>query len=100
MWWRREKRVPYNLISEIRVREGPLQRRLGLVNLDVHTPAQGTLRPQVTLFQLPRDPGLEEASELRRRVGILSARERRIIEEEILEELRSIRRLLEEKLLR
>ena len=98
VWWKKEKRVPYNLVSEVRLRQGPLQRKLRLVNIDVFTPATGTLRPEITLFQLPQDLGPEKISVLRRKVGILSSRERKVIEEEILEELRTIKRILEEKL--
>ena len=97
VWWRKEKRVPYNLVSEVRLRQGPLQRRLGLANVDVFTPAQGTVRPEITLFQLPYELGLEKLSLLRRKVGILTSRERKVVEEEILEEIRKIRKLLEEK---
>ena len=50
------------------------------------------------MFQLPQDLGSEKISVLRRKVGILSSRERKVIEEEILEELRTIKRILEEKL--
>ncbi|MCD6428404.1 MAG: PH domain-containing protein [Desulfurococcales archaeon] len=89
--------MPYNLVSEVRLRQGLLQRKLGLANIDVFTPAQGTVRPEVTLFQLPYEVGLEKISLLRRKVDILTTRERKIIEEEILEELRRIRRLLEER---
>jgi len=98
VWWRKEKRVPYNLVSEVRLRQGPLQRKLGLVNIDVFTPATGAMKPEVTLFQLPKDLGVEKLSLLRKKVGILSSRERRVIEEEILEELKTIRKILEEKL--
>jgi len=97
VWWRKEERVPYNLVSEVRLRQGPLQRKLGLASVDVFTPATGTMRPEATLFQLPYDVGLEKLSLLRRKVGILTSSERRVIEEEILEELRRIRKLLEEK---
>ncbi len=98
VWWKKEKRVPYNLVSEVRLRQGPLQRRLRLVNIDVFTPATGAMKLELTLFQLDQDVGKEKLLLLRRRVGILSSKERRIIEEEILEELRKIRRILEEKL--
>jgi len=98
VWWKVEKCVPYNLVSEVTVRQGPIQRRLGLVNIDVYTPATGVTKPEITLFQLPKDIGLEISSLLRRKVGILSLRERRVIEEEILKELREIRKLLEERL--
>ena len=96
VWWVKEKRVPYNLVSEVRVRQGPLQRRLGLCNVDVFTPATGVQRPELTYFQLDISEGMKIAEELRRRVGILTTRERKVIEEEILEELRRIRSLLEE----
>ncbi len=98
VWWRKEKRVPYSLVSGIRLRQGPLQRKMRLVNIDVFTPVTGAVRPEITLFQLDQNIGGEKLLLLRRRVGILSSRERRVIEEEILEELRKIRRVLEEKL--
>jgi len=98
VWWKVEKRVPYNLVSEVTVRQGPIQRSLGLVNVDIYTPATGVTKPEITLFQLPKDVGLEVSSLLRRKVGILSSRERRAIEEEMLGELKEIRKLLEKLL--
>lgn len=98
VWWKTEKRVPFNLISEVTLRQGPLQRKLNLVNVDVYTPATGVTKPEIILFQLPKDVGVEISSTLRRKVGILSSRERRTIEEEILKELKEIRKLLEERL--
>jgi len=96
VWWVKKKRVPYNLVSEVRVRQGPLQRSLGLACVDVYTPATGVTRPELTFFQLGAAEAEEIASELRMRVGILSSRERKVIEEEMLAELRAIRRTLEE----
>ncbi len=95
VWWVKEKRVPYNLVSEVRLRHGPLQRYLGLACVDVYTPATGTVRPELTFFQLSSDEAGKIASELRLRVGILSSKERRVIEEGILNELKAIRKLLE-----
>lgn len=96
VWWVKEKRVPYNLVSEVRLRQGPLQRMLGLANVDVFTPATGVMKPEITYFQLDAGKANEIAMELRRRAGILTERERRVIEEEILSELRRIRSLMEE----
>lgn len=98
VWWVKEKRVPYNLVSEVRLRHGPLQRSWGLACVDVFTPATGTMKPELTFFQLSADDAERIASELRARVGILSSKERRVIEEEILEELKAVRKLLEEGL--
>ena len=95
VWWVKEKRVPYNLVSEVRLRHGPLQRSLGLACVDVYTPATGTVKPELTFFQLSSDEAEKIASELRFRVGILSSKERRVIEEEILNELKAVRKLLE-----
>jgi len=96
VWWVKEKRVPYSLVSEVRVRQGPLQRSLKLANVDIYTPAQGTLRPELTFFQIDANLASEIASNVRRKVGILSSKERRVIEEEILKELKKIRSILEE----
>jgi len=98
VWWVKEKRVPYNLVSEVRLRHGPLQRAWGLACVDVFTPATGTMKPELTFFQLSVDDAERIASELRARVGILSSKERRVIEEEILKELKAVRKLLEESL--
>ncbi len=95
VWWVKEKRVPYNLVSEVRLRHGPLQRSWGLACVDVFTPATGTMKPELTFFQLSSDEAERVASELRARVGILSSKERRVIEEEILSELKAVRKLLE-----
>jgi len=96
VWWVKEKRVPYNLVSEVRIRQGPLQRSLKLANVDIYTPAQGTLRPELTFFQVDTSLASKIASTVRRKVGILSSKERRVIEEEILKELKKIRPILEE----
>jgi len=98
VWWVKEKRVPYNLVSEVRLRHGPLQRSWGLACVDVFTPATGAMKPELTFFQLSADDAEKIASELRARVGILSSKERRVIEEEILAELKAVRKLLEEGL--
>ncbi len=100
VWWVKEKRVPYNLVSEVRLRQGPLQRSYGLACVDVFTPATGVQRPELTFFQLDASKASQVASELRARAGILSSRERRVIEEEILAELKAIRELLESALRR
>ncbi len=100
VWWIVRKRVPYNLISEVKIRQGPLQRRLGLACVGVYTPATGAARPELTFFQLDVDKAKEVASKLRVRVGILSSKERKVIEKEILTELRAIRKILEELLKR
>lgn len=98
VWWVKEKRVPYNLVSEVRFRQGPVQRRLGLANIDVFTPATGVQRPELSLFQIEASQAQELLSLLRLKTGILSSRERRVIEEEILKELKEIRKILEEML--
>lgn len=95
VWWVKEKRVPYNLVSEVRLRHGPLQRSWGLACVDVFTPATGAMKPELTFFQLSAEEAERIASELRARVGILSSKERRVIEEEILAELKAVRKLLE-----
>ncbi|RLG83240.1 MAG: hypothetical protein DRO18_08070 [Thermoprotei archaeon] len=95
VWWVREKRVHYNLVSEVRLRHGPLQRSWGLACIDVYTPATGSKKPELAFFQLSNDEAEKIASELRFRVGILSSKERRVIEEKILNELKAIRKLLE-----
>lgn len=95
VWWVKEKRVPYNLVSEVRLRQGPLQRLYGLACVDVFTPATGVQKPELTFFQLNADEASQVASELRARAGILTSRERRVIEEEILAELKAIKKLLE-----
>ena len=97
VWWVKEKRVPYSLVSEVRVRQGPVQRRLNLVNVDVFTPATGVLRPEVTFFQLNSDEAREVQEVIRVKVGLLSPSERKATEVAILEELKKIRELLEKR---
>lgn len=94
--WVKEKRVPYNLVSEVRFRQGPVQRVLGLANIDVFTPATGVRRPELSLFQVDAGRAQDLISYLRYRTGILSSRERRVLEEDMLKELKKIRELLEE----
>ncbi len=97
VWWKIIKRVPYALVSEIRIRQGPLQRKLGLANLDLFTPATGVIKPELTYFQIEERLAKKLQNEIRKKIGLLTPKERRYIEEEILEELKAIRRLLEEK---
>ncbi len=95
VWWVKKKRVPYNLVSEVRVRQGPLQRSLGLACVDVYTPAMGVTKPELTFFQVSSEEAERVAEDLRLRVGILSSKERRVLEKEMLNELRAIRKILE-----
>ena len=97
VWWVKEKRVPYSLVSQVRVRQGPVQRKLNLANVDVFTPATGALRSEVTFFQLNSDEAQEVQEAIRVKVGLLSPSERKAVEVAILEELKKIRELLEKK---
>jgi len=56
------------------------------------------MRPELVYFQLDSGKANEVLSHLRRKTGILTARERGVIGEDILAELRRIRELLEHKL--
>lgn len=58
-------RVLYNLVSEARLRRGPLQRFPGLARVDIYTPATGAVRPELTSFQLDSNEVERIASELR-----------------------------------
>ena len=100
VWWRRESQVPYYRVSDILLRQGPLQRRLGLANLDFHTAAlggQAGARAEVSFLHIDAGRGVELRDEALRRIGVLTGRERRSVEEQMLEELRAIRRILEER---
>ena len=97
VWWRRESRIPYYRVNDVILRQGPLQRMLGLANLDFHTAALGgRTRPEVTFFQLEAEKAEELRNEALKRIGILTGERRRAVEEQMLEELRRIRKLLEE----
>ncbi len=96
VWWIREKRVPYNLISKLSLRQGPIQRYFKLANLDIFTPATGVERAELSFFQLDYDHAVRVHDTLRAKIGILTTQERRVIEKDILEELRRIRSILEE----
>jgi len=100
IWRKREKRVPYHLVSEVRLRQGSLQRRLSLANVDVFTPATGVMRPELTYFQLDYETARRVYDKLRSRSGKLTEERRKAIEEEILNELKAIRKLLEKIILR
>ena len=100
VWWRRESQVPYYRVSDILLRQGPLQRQLGLANLDFHTAAlggQAGARAEVSFLHIDAERGVELRDEALRRIGVLTGRERRSVEEQMLEELRAIRRILEDQ---
>ena len=98
VWWKRESRIPYYRVNDVILRQGPLQRILGLANVDFHTAALGgQARPEVTFFQLEAEKAEEVRNEALKRIGILTGEQRRAVEEQILEELRKIRKLLEKQ---
>jgi len=62
-------RVPCSKVSDIRLKQGPLQRALRLASLEVFTHGSG--RPALKYFHLDRDEALRVYNELRREVGRL-----------------------------
>jgi len=94
VWWVKENRLPYKLISQLRIRQGPLQRKLKLAPIDIFTPATGALKPEVTFFNLTMDDALKAMGDISSRLGFLTREERKSVEEMMLEELKAIRSLL------
>ena len=92
VWWRKESRIPLSSISEIKLRQGPIQKILKLANLDIKIAKKTNSHVSVTCFQLDYENAIRIKEELKRKIdseaflfnggGTL---------EEILEELRRIR---------
>ena len=94
--WTRESRVPISKVNDVVLTQGPFQRMFGLANLGFHTAAMGTLRPEVLFSNI----SVEDAKKVRKMVleAIKKAKpleKPKTVEEQILEELKNIRKLLE-----
>jgi len=95
VWWIRESSVPFSKINNVVITQGPLQRQLNLMNVGVHTAAIGLRVPEVMFNNLPSDIAQKVRMTILERAGILTEERRKALEEQILEELREIRRTLD-----
>ena len=102
VWWRKEYSVPLAKVNKVTWHQGPLQRVLGLASVGFHTAAVGTPVPEVQFTDLEAG----EAEKARRLVlsvvgaAVESDEPRRVggeLLEEILGELKAIRRILEQR---
>ncbi|MCS6769922.1 MAG: PH domain-containing protein [Candidatus Caldarchaeum sp.] len=102
VWWKMVHTVPYSRVMSVDVVQGPISRFLGIASVDVHTAGYtgyaggaagpGTRRAEASMLHV------DNAGELREKV-LARVRGRRLFETgdlgaEMLEELRTIRRLL------
>ena len=95
VWWKRESSIPFFKINNVVFRQGPLQRTLGLATLGFHTAAMGTYRPEVLFSNLSVEDAQKVREMVTEKVVVLGAE--KSIAQQMLEELRAIRKLLERK---
>ena len=101
VWWKVESSVPLSKINNVKWKQGPFQRMLGLASLEFHTAAIGTPIPEISFSHVE----VAEAERLRRE--ILSRLGKALFVEKkedvgemfrlLLEEVRSIIKILSEK---
>ena len=101
VWWVRESRIPISRVNDVVLSQGPLQRIFGLASLGFHTAAIGMPAPEVQFINI----SVEDAERIRNMTLELIRREKprverkeKTVEELMLEELRTIRELLEKLL--
>ncbi len=95
IWFKNSTHIHFNHITDFRVTQGPIARRLGVYTIAVHTAGKGTALPEMWIY------GVKEPEELvktlEKHVGRPKAVE--VFEEdttsEILKELKRIRKILE-----
>jgi hypothetical protein len=74
--------------------QGPLKRHFGIYNIPVFTAARGgTNLPEMCLMNVKNGPEIRD--QVSTKVGKLSEKERKSIEEKMLEELKEIRKVLQ-----
>jgi len=96
VWFKKSTHIHFNRITDFRITQGPIARRLGIYSIAVHTAGTGTALPEMWIH------GVKEPEEL---IGILEKRmgkpkgvevfEEEEINSEILKELKRIRKILE-----
>lgn len=98
--WIRESEVPISKINNVTITQGPLQRKFNLVNIGFHTAAMGYIRPEVLFNNLSPSNARRVRAFILKSIGKLTEEERKSVELEILSELREIRKILQESLLK
>jgi len=96
VWWIRESSVPFSKINNVVITQGPLQRQLNLMNVGIHTAAMGLARPEIMFNNLSTELAHKVRSIILEKAGILTEERRKSLEEQILIELKGIRKLLED----
>ncbi len=102
VWWKVESSVPIGKVNNIKWKQGPLQRLLGLASLQFHTAAMGTPIPEISFNYLEAD----KAERIRKDIFLKLGKTAEASSEErtgdvfysLLGEVRLIRKILEEKL--
>jgi len=100
VWWKRESSIPLAKVNDVVWEQGPLQRALGLATLGFHTAAKGVQAPEVSFDHLDAAEAEDVREAVLAEVGKVEPPAERELEgvfEEMVEELRAIRRLLEER---
>ena len=99
VWWKNEFSVPLAKVNKVTWHQGPLQRALGLASVGFHTAAIGTPVPEVQFTNLEAEDAERVRKLVLSAIGAPLEEEPRRAEgkllEEILSELKAIRKVLE-----
>jgi membrane protein YdbS with pleckstrin-like domain len=94
VFFRKEKEISYGRITMAGLSQGPLKRHFGIYNIPVFTAARGgTNLPEMCLMNVKNGPEIRD--QVSTKIGKLSEKERKSIEEKMLEELKEIRKTLQ-----
>ena len=101
VWWKVESSVPLTKVNNVKWKQGPLQRFLGLASLEFHTAAMGTPIPEISFSHLSSEDADKIRKEILIRLGKTFAgeQEENIVKvlKGLLNEAKTIRKLLQEK---
>ena len=94
VFFRKEKGISYGRITMAGLSQGPLKRHYGIYSIPIFTAARGgTNVPEMCLMNIKNGPEIRD--EVSKKIGRLSEKERKSVEEKMLEELREIRKVLQ-----
>ncbi|HDJ97485.1 MAG TPA: hypothetical protein ENG54_03370 [Thermofilum sp.] len=101
VWWKVESSVPLTKVNNVKWKQGPLQRFLGLASLEFHTAAMGTPIPEISFSHLSAEDADRIRKEILARLGKTFAgeQEENVVKvlKELLDEAKTIRKLLQTK---
>jgi len=96
--WKKKNIIPYSKITNVDVSQGPLERALGIASIRIQTAGySGAARPEASLIGIRNYERLKNTILEKVRKSTSAIRQEKEVSTQILEELKTIRDLLEKK---